>query len=276
MKKFISFLTCILLLAATVPFSAFAADSADFKLSVVSQDDKSVTVDFSFVSGTGFCAFDYEIKYNKVKLSLKTSDCKDGSGLTAFSKYAAENSGGGIIKSVNANGNPIKCAFASLEPFKAVNGDGSLLRIKFSKIPGSKITESDITVTITNCQSYEFKNISVSVTTDLTATATGNTNGSTEYAQNTSVDGKNNGTDSEIGESVQPSGGGSSGEDATASSQNGISSESADPSSAEKSVNETSRLKKIIIIAAAVICVAGIGTVVVLFVKNSKKNNDEL
>ena len=71
MKKIISLLICVMLLAVALPFSAFAADSADFKLSVVAQDDKSVTIEFSFVGGTGFSALDYEIKYNKVKLSLK-------------------------------------------------------------------------------------------------------------------------------------------------------------------------------------------------------------
>ena len=273
MKKIISLLICVMLLAAALPFSAFAADSADFKLSVVAQDDKSVTVEFSFVGGTGFSALDYEIKYNKVKLSLKEQDCKKGSGLTSFSEYAAEKSGMSPIVSINATENPILGAFASIEPFKAINGDGSLAKIKFSKIPGTKLTESDITVTIENCQTYEFKDISVSVTTDLTGSAA-NTNVSTEYAQNTSVDGKNDGTDSEIGESVQPSDGNSNGDSGSDASQNGGDG-SGDSSSAEKSVKESSPLKKIIIIAAAVVCVAGIGTVVVLFVKNSKKNNGE-
>lgn len=273
MKKFISLLICVMLLAAALPFSAFAADSADFKLSVVAQDDKSVTVEFSFVGGTGFSALDYEIKYNKVKLSLKEQDCKKGSGLTSFSEYASEKSGMSPIVSINATKNPILGAFASIEPFKAINGDGSLAKIKFSKIPGTKLTESDITVTIENCQTYDFKDISVSVTTDLTGSAT-NANASTEYAQNTSVDGKNDGTDSEIGESVQPSDGNSSGDSGSDASQNGGNG-SGDSSSAEKSVKESSPLKKIIIIAAAVVCVAGIGTVVVLFVKNSKKNNGE-
>lgn len=273
MKKIISLLICVMLLAAALPFSAFAADSADFKLSVVAQDDKSVTIEFSFVGGTGFSALDYEIKYNKVKLSLKEQDCKKGSGLTAFNEYASEKSGMSPIVSINAAKNPILGAFANIEPFKAINGDGSLAKIKFSKIPGTKLTESDITVTIENCQTYEFKNISVSVTTDLTGSVT-NANASTEYAQNTSVDGKNDGTDSEIGESVQPSDGNSSGGSGSDASQNGGDG-SGDSSSAEKSLKESSPLKKIIIIAAAVVCVAGIGTVVVLFVKNSKKNDGE-
>lgn len=273
MKKIISLLICVMLLAAALPFSAFAADSADFKLSVVAQDDKSVTVEFSFVGGTGFSALDYEIKYNKVKLSLKEQDCKKGSGLTAFNEYASEKSGMSPIVSINAAKNPILGAFASIEPFKAINGDGSLAKIKFSKIPGTKLTESDITVTIENCQTYDLKYISVSVTTDLTGSAT-NANASTEYAQNTSVDGKNDGTDSEIGESVQPSDGNSSGDSGSDASQNGGDG-SGDSSSAEKSLKESSPLKKIIIIAAAVVCVAGIGTVVVLFVKNSKKNDGE-
>ena len=273
MKKIISLLICVMLLAAALPFSAFAADSADFKLSVVAQDDKSVTVEFSFVGGTGFSALDYEIKYNKVKLSLKEQDCKKGSVLTAFNEYASEKSGMSPIVSINAAKNPILGAFASIEPFKAINGDGSLAKIKFSKIPGTKLTESDITVTIENCQTYEFKDISVSVTTDLTGSVT-NANASTEYAQNTSVDGKNDGTDSEIGESVQPSDGNSSGDSGSDASQNGGDG-SGDSSSAEKSLKESSPLKKIIIIAAAVVCVAGIGTVVVLFVKNSKKNDGE-
>lgn len=274
MKKIISLLICVMLLAAALPFSAFAADSADFKLSVVAQDDKSVMVEFSFVGGTGFSALDYEIKYNKVKLSLKEQDCKTGSGLTAFSKYTAEKSGMSPITSINATKNPILGAFASIEPFKAINGDGSLAKIKFSKIPGTKLTESDITVKITNCANYDLKDISVSVTTDLTGSAT-NANVSTEYAQNTSVDGKNDGTDSEIGESVQPSGENSNGDSGSDASQNSGSSGSGDSLSAEKSVKESSPLKKIIIIAAAVVCVAGIGTVVVLFVKNSKKNDGE-
>ncbi len=273
MKKIISLLICVMLLAAALPFSAFAADSADFKLSVVAQDDKSVTIEFSFVGGTGFSALDYEIKYNKVKLSLKEQDCKKGSGLTAFNEYASEKSGMSPVVSINAAKNPISGAFASIEPFKAINGDGSLAKIKFSKIPGTKLTESDITVTIENCQTYEYKDISVSVTTDLTGSVT-NANASTEYAQNTSVDGKNDGTDSEIGESVQPSDGNSIGDSGSDASQNGGDG-SGDSSSAEKSLKESSPLKKIIIIAAAVVCVAGIGTVVVLFVKNSKKNDGE-
>lgn len=272
MKKALSLIFCVLIVAAVLPFSASAASSADFKLSVTSQNDKTATVVFSFAGGTGFSALDVEIKYNKVKLSLEEKNCQEADGVLAFVKASSGN--GGVIKSVNAKENPIRYSFATLEPFRAINGDGSILKITFSKIPGTKLTESDITVTITNCQSSDFKDIGVSVTTDLTG-AQGNTNAGTEYAQNTSVDGKNEATDSEIGESVQPSGDNANGESGSGISQAAEDSDKSDVTSAEKNVKEGSSAKKIIIIVAAIVCVAGVGAVIVLFVKNSKKNGNE-
>lgn len=271
MKKFISAVLTAAIMSLCFVIPSFAAQSADFKITLAQQSDKSVTVTFDFVSGTGFCALDFEIKYNNVKLTL--NECEYGDGYTAFSKYLTEN-GSSCIGNINKKANPIKAAMAFLQPFKIVGG-GSLVKMTFSKIPGAKLSENDITVEITNCQTSDFKDIAVNVTSDLSSG--GSDGGATQYPQMTSVDGTVGDDENEIGEKItsksnsasqskQESSAAQTADDSSTQSQT-----SADDSAAQSGVS--SNVKTALIIVAAVICLAGIGTVIVIYIKNKNRKN---
>ena len=267
MKKFLSAVLTAAVLSLCFILPSFAAQSADFKITLAEQSDKAVTVTFDFVSGTGFSALDFEIKYNNVKLTL--NECDYGDGFTAFQKYLSENNSTSI-SNINDKVNPIKVAMAMLKPFKAVKG-GSLVKMSFSKIPGTKLSENDITVKITNCQTADFKDIAVSVTTDLGSSGSN----STQYPQMTSVDSALGENDSEIGEAPAESGSASQqGESTPAQTQDNSLTQSqisAEDSAAQSA--DSSNVRTAIIIAAAVLCIAGIGTVVVMYIKTKKRKD---
>ena len=271
MKKILSVIlaVAVVFLIAIVP--SFAAQSTEFKITLVEQSDKSATVTFDYAGGAGFCALDFEIKYNDVKLTLK--ECIYGDGYNAFSKYLTEN-GSACISNINDKANPIKVAMALLQPFKAING-GSLVKMTFSKIPGTKLSENDITVEITNCQTSDFKDITVNVTSDLDFSGS-SVGGSTQYPQMTSVDGTVGGDENEIGEKTSEQGSASQqqGESAAAQTAESVSSQSqttADDSAVEGATS--SNIKTAVIIAAAVLCLAGVGTVIVIYIRNKNRKN---
>ena len=270
MKKFLSAVLTAAVLSLCFILPSFAAQSADFKITLAEQSDKTVTVTFDFVSGTGFSALDFEIKYNNVKLTL--NECDYGDGFTAFQKYLSENNSTSI-SNINDKVNPIKVAMAMLKPFKAVKG-GSLVKMSFSKIPGTKLSENDITVKITNCQTADFKDIAVSVTTDLGSSGSSGSN-STQYPQMTSVDSAVGENDSEIGEApAESSSASQQGESTPAQTQDNSlpqSQISAEDSAAQSA--DSSNVRTAIIIAAAVLCLAGIGTVIVMYIKNKKRKD---
>lgn len=272
MKKFLSSIltAAIILLFTSVP--SLAAQRAEFKITLTQQSDKAVTVTFDFVSGTGFSALDFEIKYNDVKLTL--NECEYGDGYNAFSNYLRQN-GSSCISNINDKSNPVKVAMALLEPFKIVSG-GSLVKMSFSKIPGTKLSDNDITVEITNCQTSDFKDISVSVTSSLASSGSSG-GGSTQYPQMTSVDGTVGGDEnSQTGEKTKESGSASQQQaqsDALNSTQD-ISSQSqtaADDSDGQGTAS--SNIKTAVIIAAAVLCLAGVGAVIVVYIRNKNRKD---
>lgn len=270
MKKFLSAVLTAAVLSLCLILPSFAAQSADFKITLAEQSDKAVTVTFDFVSGTGFSALDFEIKYNNVKLTL--NECDYGDGFTAFQKYLSENNSTSI-SNINDKVNPIKVAMAMLKPFKAVKG-GSLVKMSFSKIPGTKLSENDITVSVTNCQTADFKDIAVSVTTDLGSSGSSGGN-STQYPQMTSVDSAVGENNSEIGEAPAESGSasqqGESSVSQTADNSLPQSQTSAQDSPAQST--GSSNIKTAVIIVAAVLCLAGVGTVIVMYFKNKKRKD---
>ncbi|MCQ2471874.1 MAG: hypothetical protein MJ147_07545 [Clostridia bacterium] len=164
LKKVFAVLICAIMVLSLIPITVNAADGANFKLCVVSQDEKSVTVTLDFAGGTGFCALDASIKYNSLKLTLE--NCQFASGFAAFKNYL-EGQGGMTIFNANSDSNPIKISIATTLPFKIVNKDGAIIKLKFSKIAGVNLSDSDISLSFENCQNEGFQDIKTSVDYDL-------------------------------------------------------------------------------------------------------------
>lgn len=179
MKKIFAFLICAVMVLSFIPVTVNAADGAEFKLCVVSQDEKSVTVSLDFAGGTGFCALDASIKYNNLKLTLE--NCQFASGFAAFKNYL-ESQGGMTIFNANNDSNPIKISIATTIPYKIVNNDGAVIKLKFSKIAGVNLSAEDISVSFDNCQNGNFQDIKTSVSFDLEA-------GSSSSSSDTTVEG---------------------------------------------------------------------------------------
>ncbi|MCQ2479374.1 MAG: hypothetical protein MJ120_01940 [Clostridia bacterium] len=179
MKKIIAVLICAVMVLSFIPVTVNAADGAEFKLCVVSQDEKSVTVTLDFAGGTGFCALDANVKYNNLKLSLE--NCQFASGFASFKNYL-EGQGGMTIFNANSDNDPIKISIATTIPFQKVNNDGAIIKLKFSKIAGVNLTKEDISVSFDNCQNADFQDIKTSVSFDLES-------GSSSSSSDTTVEG---------------------------------------------------------------------------------------
>lgn len=272
MKKIISLLICIVLFASLMPLHVSAADSADFKIAVISQNDKTVSITFDFVSGTAFSAFDFQIKYNDVKLTL--DKCEKGEGFKDFQKYLIEKSET-IISSVNSDSNPIKGSMASIEGFKIINKSGSILKMTFTKVPGTKLTKTDIEVKISNCQTASFTNIKTTVTTDLTEQQN-QTQGEGENSSNPSQGVSADDVEQNQGNNQQNQ----TNDDKEQNEAQNNGSDNNQPEQAENEQKESNKdessSKKIIIIIAAVACAAGVGAVIIVFIKNSKKPENKI
>lgn len=178
-KKIFAAILCAVMVISLIPFTVSAAESASFKLCVASQDSKSVTITLDFADGTGFSAFDASLKYNNLKLSLE--ECQFASGFAAFKNYVDEK-GGMTIFNANSTDNPVKISIATTVPFKKINSDGAIIKIRFSKIEGANVAQSDFSLTIDNCQNGNFEDINASVSYDLTT-------GSSSSANNATIDG---------------------------------------------------------------------------------------
>ena len=283
-KKITSVLICIIIAAMTLPLTVSAADSASFRVRLAEQTDKTATVFVEFTDGTGFCALDFEVKYNSLKLKL--TEAKLGSGYKLF-RDAQEEKGSQIIGSINPDSNPIKLSVATLEPFAKVNNDGILMRMAFSKIGGTKVSESDVTLSVTNCQTKDMKDITASVSYDMDSAVSGDSEqpNQTAYAQRTSKDNMNDDDntsaekDSEIGEPVTATD--SQGNVITVQNaeENPAADSNSEPSSAQDSSSNakitSNKTKTIAIVAVAVILAAGIAVLLYIIIRNKKKQETE-
>lgn len=268
-KKIMAAILCVLMIGVCVPFTVSAENSASFKICVASQDSKSVVVTLDFAGGTGFSAFDADIEYNNLKLSLE--DCQFASGFAAFKQYSDKNNGA-MIYDANSNANPVKVSIATTEPFKIINKDGAILKLKFSKIKDANISEDDITLKIENCQTSDFEDIKTSVAYDLTS-------GSSSSSSDTVIEsGKLPEEEAQISEDGILKETTENSVDNTES----VLTEKADTSSQEaeqaeeatESNNGLSNSKKtVIIIVIAVICIGCIAGLSVIIIKNKKSSN---
>lgn len=283
-KKIASVLICILIIAMSVPFAASAANSASFKVRLAEQTDKTATVVVEFADGMGFGALDFEIKYNSLKLKL--TEAKLGSGYKLF-RDKVEEKGSQIIGSLNSESNPMKVSIATLEAFEKVDNDGVLVRMAFSKIGGTKVSESDVKLTITNCQTTGLKDITASVSYDMNAAINQDDAGenATAYPQRTSKDNMNDNDegsskqDSEIGEPLSDE---SQTDNGTSSSQQNGSAQQGDAEKAGTDDTRTigakatsNKTKTVAVVIVAVILAGGIAALVYMIISNKKKQEEE-
>lgn len=267
----------MLMIASLVPFTVNAADSAAFKICVAAQDSKSITVTLDCTNNAGFCAFDASLKYNNLKLSLE--DCQFASGFAAFKKYVDSQSGLTIFNA-NSDINPVKISIATTVPFKVIDGDGAIIKIKFSKIENAKISESDIELTVDNCQNGNFEDIKTSVSYDLTTGSSSSANdliiesGKLPEEEAKIVDGSKTTTAADKNTADKTA---ENNDAADQTSQNdsvqadvsALSEQKTDaPVKADKGLSNSK--KTVIIIVILLVLIVGIGALVVILNKNKK------
>ncbi len=283
-KKFTSVLICALIIALSLPFAASAANNASFRVRLAEQTDKTATVVVEFADGTGFGALDLEIKYNSLKLKL--TEAKLGSGYKLF-RDAVEEKGSQIIGSLNSESNPMKVSIATLETYKKINNDGVLVRMAFSKIGGTKVSESDVKLTITNCQTTGLKDITASVSYDMNSAVNQDSAGNnvTAYPQRTSKDNmndkgeENSKQDSEIGEPVTGDDA-QTGADTSSEKQTGTAQQNEtdkDDANGTKTIGAkttTNKTKTVAIVIVAVVLAVGIAALVYMIVSNKKQEQE--
>ncbi len=277
-KKVFAAVLCMLMIASFIPFTVSAADTAAFKICVAAQDSKSITITLDCANNAGFCAFDASIKYNNLKLSLE--DCQFASGFAAFKQYVDSQSGMTIFNA-NSDVNPVRISIATTVPFKAINGDGAIIKIRFSKIEDANVSESDIVLNIENCQNENFEDIRTSVAYDLTTGSSSSANnliiesGKLPEEKAAIIDGsktttaaekKNNGKTEKAGtDAVQQTS-----QDADAAAEPAVSDEQKTdaPVKADKGLSNSKKTVIIIIITVALI--VGLGALVLILNKNKK------
>ena len=272
MKKLISVFICAIMVLSLLPFTASAADEINFTLRLKSETDNEVVLTLDYDGGTGFCALDADISYDRVRLELKS--CEKGDGYAAFEKYL-EDEGSSSISSINAKINPIKVSMANLLSFRAVGGKKSVVTLKFAKVPGTKFAKNDVTVDFTNCQTETFTDIKVNFDYDLKQAVnvtekTDATESSTEYPQQPSEDNIEGESDSEIGDTPE------------ATENQDIADQGADTQGENEQANaddvttdgaKPDNTKLIVIIVAVAVVVLGAGAVAVVKLKGKKKND---
>ncbi len=273
MKKIISVFICAIMVLSLLPFTASAADEIDFTLRIKSETDNEVVLTLDYDGGTGFCALDIDISYDRVRLERK--NCEKGDGYVAFEKYLSENDALSMC-SINPGGNPMKVSMANTIGFKKIDGKKSVITLRFAKVPGTKFAKEDVTFDFTNCQTEAFTNIKVNLDYDLKqpvsvvdkTDSTDKTEGSTEYPQQPSQDNVE-GEDSEIGDTPEADNG-----------QDVIGQDVETPKNEEDGVGDTAttgeksdKTKTIVIIVAVSVVVLGAGAVVIVKVKGKNKKD---
>lgn len=256
MKKIISVAIAVLMVLSILPFTVSAADEIDFTLRIAEETDSELTLVLDYDGGTGFSALDVDISYDRIRLELKS--CEKGPGFLAFEKYLNENNALSIC-SINNNENPARVSMANTIGFKAINGNKSVVKLNFAKVPGTKFAEEDVTLDFTNCQTAEFTDIKVNFDYDMTAPV--NTDKSdiaenvTEYPQQTSAD--------NIEEIENDETGATEGNKAPENDTATI--------GAEEDKTDGADTKTIIIIAVVAVAVVGVGAFALLKIKSKKK-----
>lgn len=275
MKRFVSvLLTVLMIFMLAVP--AFAADAAKFRINVVSETDNEISITIDYEGGATFSCYDFELKYNAKKLSVKTAF--DGAGFDAFSKNTKLN-GGAVISTINSNSNPIKATCATTEPFKVVNGK-DLAVINFKKLSSDKVSASDISLVFTNCQTAEFKDVKTVVESGLSGKTDGGA--STSADKNTAA----NKTDAETDAAVSKAQ--STGKDASEAQADNAADQTADTwhcvqdgdrvtsdNEDAETENEEGSNKKVIVVAAAAVCMLFVIAAVCVYVVKKTKKDDE-
>ncbi len=274
-KKLVSCLICVILLAAFIPFTASAANTAEFKVCIANQDEKSITVTLDFANGTGFCAFDASIEYDTLKLGLES--CQFSSGFASYVK-AVEKKGGMTIYNINSKNNPIKVSSAGTVPFEKAGNDGSVIKMNFSKINGTNLSENDIKVTIENCQTEKFEDIKTKLVYDLkngsSSSANDQTAPSATVAPEDKEDTANNDKTTSSQAVTETTQNNTEKNQGTDSDNNITTSESA-KTNAQAGKGVSNSKKTVIVIFCAVIVVACTGAVIYMIAKNKKEKIDE-
>lgn len=275
MKRFVSvLLTVLMIIMLAVP--VFAADTAKFRINVVSETDNEISITIDYEGGATFSCYDYELKYNAKKLSVKTAF--DGAGFDAFSKETKMN-GGAIISTINSNSNPIKGTCATTEPFKVVNGK-DLAVINFKKLSSDKVSNSDISLVFTNCQTADFKDVKTVVESDLSGKTDGGASNPAD--KNTAADKTDAETDAAASK-IQSTGKDNSEAlsdditDQTADTWHCVQDYGTDTAENEDEIidNEDGNSKKVIVVAAAAVCMLFIIAAVCVYIVKKAKKDDE-
>lgn len=259
-----------MMLISFVPFNVSAAESADFKICVAEQDEKSVTITLDFVGGTGFSAFDASIDFNNLKLTLE--DCQFASGFASFKEYI-EGEGGMTIFNANSKEDPIKISIATTVPFKKINNDGAILKIKFSKIAGVNVSDDDISLSIENCQNSDFTDIKANIAYDFSAGSSSSSSDSTveggklpEESAGQSTTGASSVENSAVVLKTDPSE-----KNAAQASKADSKNQEDKTENAQTGENEQSDTKKtVIFFVAALLFLAGVIALGVIILKNRK------
>lgn len=152
----------------TLLLPAFAADSANFSIKVESQNDKQAVISINYDGGATFSCLDMEMTVDSAKLSVVNTE--NGAGLKSFREYA-EGSGNAVMPIVNSNSTPVKFSLATTAAYKNVKGTDIFL-ITLNKKSKSDISKADISLNITNCQTYEGKNVKTTVVSSIAGTVT--------------------------------------------------------------------------------------------------------
>lgn len=266
MKKTASILLTMLMLFALV-LPCAAASPANFSMKIVSESDSEFVISLDYDGGSSFQNFDFELKYNEKK--LKPKEAYDGDGSFAFQTYSKKN-GNPSISVVNKDINPIKCAFASTVPFKAVQGKDMFI-FSFQKLSKDKIAKSDISFKFTTCQLND-ANVQVNLSTPWSAGSDSGNAQSQQNAAQTSVSkptadtSKATGVTSESTELVTVTDNQSS----DVSSAEDTETNAMGETEVEKDGNST---KKIIIVVAAALCMVMIIVGVIISIR--KKSIEE-
>ena len=275
MKKLISVFICAIMILSLVPFTASAADEINFTLRIKSETDNDVVLTLDYEGGTGFCALDADITYDKIRLERKS--CEKGDGYVAFEKYLNDNDALSMC-SFNPGANPMKVSMANTLGFKAIGGKKSVITLKFAKVPGTKFAKDDVKIEFTNCQTAAFTDIKVNLSYDLkqpvnVVEKTDTTGDATEFPQQPSQD-NIEGEESEVGDVSSVDG------NSSAAEQDAEPQEKDEQANADADTGDTTTIgakpdntKKIIIIVAVVVVVLGAGAVVIVKAKGKKKND---
>lgn len=272
MKRFFSIVLSLTLML-TMAVTAFAADSANFKVTLVSENKSQAVITIDYDGGSAYSCLDMEIVFSS---RLTIASTEKGSGLKNF---LAENENS--ISTSNVDGNRFISAFASIDPFKVVKGK-DLYKITLKKTSGGNLTKNDVKVNVTNCGLLK------SGTTDITmlksSIAYGFVNAPSTTVKKTSAT-KNTTETTTVGETTTKTGETTTVAETTVENSESLLTEEFEPNydsetydslqadtDEEKDTKSVDRKKIIVIAAAAICCLLVIGAVIIYIVKKTKSD----